>query len=207
MGGWGSTRWNGYEKAALVERCFPVNVTRLVRDAPRDDEVLEMDFEVPIRFGPCLHLSLHWPERRLTAVPATHQGISEVTDDVQLVERRTPTGGNYWVGRCPGCSRPARDLYLLRRGSRLRCRGCHGLTYVSAQRHDKRVDQRRLSYRLRGSSALVLEFLGPHHHLARAALEMEGALVARSTVPLRYRKSIQGVPPAAHQLQAPSRRV
>jgi hypothetical protein len=58
-------------------------------------------------------------------------------------------GGGRWWGRCPlvvdgiQCFRRVAKLYLPPGGRYFGCRRCYGLTYASAQEHDKRVDALR----------------------------------------------------------------
>lgn len=55
---------------------------------------------------------------------------------VSLVLVPSNVGGHRWWFECPKCDQRVSALY----GRTPACRHCHGLTYRSAQRHDKRVD-------------------------------------------------------------------
>lgn len=63
----------------------------------------------------------------------------EMDEEFGLVSRRPHFGGLRYFVTCP-CGRRTVKLYLPPGGTRFRCRECHGLTYESRQRHNKRID-------------------------------------------------------------------
>jgi hypothetical protein len=99
-------------------------------------------------------------------------------DDVVALRTTQPYfGGRRWWWECP-CGRRVADLYLPRRvGVCYRCRQCHGLTYRSAQQHDKRLDFYRRNPRQ------AWEMLNdPTWQPQRNFLDSEGFSTARSCV-------------------------
>jgi hypothetical protein len=64
----------------------------------------------------------------------------------ELVTTRLPSGGLRWWFVCPLiangqlCGARVHKLYLPPGARYFGCRGCHDLTYSSAQTHDKRLD-------------------------------------------------------------------
>lgn len=69
----------------------------------------------------------HWPE--------------EVEEEIPIEETTPNFGGRRRWFSCPGCDNRVRTLHIPKDRRRFRCRDCHGLTYRSVRRHDKRVDE------------------------------------------------------------------
>jgi hypothetical protein len=90
---------------------------------------------------------------------------------IPLVTTRPHLGGKRFWFLC-GCGRRAGRLYLPPGQRQFRCRGCYGLTYRSAQRHDQRrydlarnfaameqaIESKKIGRALLGVSAFVLRF-------------------------------------------------
>jgi hypothetical protein len=62
---------------------------------------------------------------------------------VGLVRDFTPAGGRRLWLACTGCGRARKHLYLCPGRSRLSCRTCHGLRYLSQATRDRRPRGRR----------------------------------------------------------------
>jgi hypothetical protein len=142
MGGMSSGRWGWHTKRQTVDESRTLDLSELARDgafAPGrsgrvrwlrgETETASISYTVGEQAGG-LVLTLHYTLMR--------SGES-VDIPVRLETTRLRFGGVRWWGRCP-CGRRVRKLYLPGGATRFACRQCHGLTYASAQEHDKRVD-------------------------------------------------------------------
>jgi hypothetical protein len=152
MGGIGSSRWHGYEKAPLIEEAICVDLVTLRRAGFFD--------------GPGLPYSITWNRgssnspaaeglmsleigqggtRWLVAVIALFGKRKPLSARLQLEPFHPHFGGLRWFVRCPtpGCDRRVLKLYVAPSGSSLGCRQCVGVTYRSCQDHDSRLDQAR----------------------------------------------------------------
>jgi hypothetical protein len=140
-----SGRWGWHTKRQTVEESRTLDLSELERDGAfrpgytgrvrwlrGETEVSSIGYAVSRQLGG-LVLTLHYKITR------TGEGV---TIPVRLETTRPRFGGVRWWGRCP-CGRRVRKLYLPRGATRFACRQCHGLTYTSAQEHDKRVDALR----------------------------------------------------------------
>ena len=153
MGGYGSTRWAGHEKAATVEESLALDVADLVR------------LGLLLREPATVSRSVSWTvsvtgETRasvyLTA-DTLHGGSPSVdfrynangtpmSYRVLLESTRPPLGGRRWWWVCPlavngrPCGKRVQKLYLPPSASVFGCRSCHGLAYRVSQEHDKGVD-------------------------------------------------------------------
>ena len=149
MGGSGSTRWRGHDKADSVEDSFVLDAAALTRkgflprgplwrpwtlrwtDTRTERELASIGFEVDTRDARDPFARLHY---NANGNPKDYR--------VRLESSRPPFGGLRWWWRCPalGCGRRVLKLYLPPGGGVFACRTCHRLTYTSAQEHDSRVD-------------------------------------------------------------------
>lgn len=153
MGGYGSSRWGWRSKKTTVEECRNLDVTRWQREgiiAPdaqgaggwtwRDAQTLETRASISyaVRTGADAgQVSLSY-----TVTPAQGDKVP-VTETVPLVTTRPNFGGLRWWFLCPRCRRRVGKLYMAPGAVRFLCRVCHGLTYRSAQEHDKTADRYR----------------------------------------------------------------
>lgn len=149
MGGSGSTRWAGHDKAATVEDSYVLDAAVLTRKGfiPREPrwrpwtlrwtstrdgkELASVGFEVDTRDARAPFARLHY---QTNGNPRDYH--------VRLESSRPPFGGLRWWWRCPalGCGKRVLKLYLPPGGGVFACRSCHRLTYTSVQEHDARVD-------------------------------------------------------------------
>jgi hypothetical protein len=153
MGGPGSTRWAGHEKAKLVEESLSLDIRWLVREgvirphsyhssAVRwgEREALHLSVEVGTREG-MAYLRYKTPGR---------QGYQNIEESIRLV---TTPDGRQWRWLCPArkakepCHRRVAILYLPPGAQRFACRTCHALTYKKSQesrrlRFEERVRRR-----------------------------------------------------------------
>lgn len=150
MGGYGSTRWTGHEKAELVEDALVLDAGKVGRDllrttrgpasatirwTVRDREVGAVALWVLSRDEAGAHASLSY-----------NASGTPVEVPLRLVVTRPPLGGTRWWWCCPlavdgrPCGRRVQKLYLPPSARVFGCRSCHRLTYRSSQEHDKGVD-------------------------------------------------------------------
>lgn len=149
MGGYGSSRWGLHDKAVTVEECLVVDVAKVAKGASL------VAASGTIHWGREDHPTAESVAYRLRpagggAVLTLDYGCGDGGEGVELtirLESTTPHyGGRRWWGRCSlvvdgkPCGRRVRKLYLPPGARYFGCRGCHGLTYASAQGHDKRAD-------------------------------------------------------------------
>lgn len=150
MGGYGSTRWAGHDKAATVEDCTVLDVADLTRKGllPRTpawgwkslrwtstatgEEVASIGFMVDTEDERDPFVRLDY---RTNGNPRDYR--------VRLESSRPPFGGLRWWWRCPvvACGKRVQKLYLPPGSGIFACRSCHRLTYTSVQEHDARVDR------------------------------------------------------------------
>jgi hypothetical protein len=155
MGGFGSGRWGWHSKKTTVEDCKTLDLHQLAREGSfvagraaslrwlrGEQETGSIGYTVhPRESGLLLVLSYRWSR-------ADGEGQS-VELPIPLETTRPRFGGLRWWGRCPlavsgvACRRRVAKLYLPPGECYFGCRVCHGLTYHSAQTHDKRVDALR----------------------------------------------------------------
>jgi hypothetical protein len=155
MGGFGSGRWGWHSKKTTVEDCKTLDLHQLAREgsfvAWRTGSLRWLRGEqetgsIGYTVRPCgdrlvLVLSYRWSQ-------AGGEGQS-IEVPIPLETTRPRFGGLRWWGRCPlavsgvACRRRVAKLYLPPAECYFGCRVCHGLTYHSAQTHDKRVDALR----------------------------------------------------------------
>jgi len=149
VGGFGSGRWAGHEKAETVEDALVLDAADLTRKGL-------------LQRGPTFtSSSLRWTitssgeERASVGVVVETRDMKDpwvrlnytsngtpMLYRVPLVSSRPPMGGLRWWWKCPaqGCGRKVLKLYLPPSSEIFACRKCHRLTYTSAQEHDSRVD-------------------------------------------------------------------
>jgi len=145
VGGALSGRWSWHTKRPTVEESRTLDLSKLKRDGAfypgctgsvrwlrGETEISSIAYTVGQQEGD-LVLTLHYK--------VTRTG-EDVTIPVRLETTRPRFGGVRWWGRC-ACGRRVGKLYLPDAETRFACRQCHGLTYASAQEHDKRVDALR----------------------------------------------------------------
>jgi hypothetical protein len=155
MGGFGSGRWGWHSKKTVVEDCKALDLHQLAREGSfvagrtaslrwlrGEQETGSIGYSVrPREGGLLLVLSYRWSR-------ADGEGRS-VELPISLETTRPRFGGLRWWGHCPlavsgvACRRRVAKLYLPPGACYFGCRVCHGLTYNSAQTHDKRVDALR----------------------------------------------------------------
>ncbi|MFH1682146.1 MAG: hypothetical protein ABIH26_16080 [Candidatus Eisenbacteria bacterium] len=128
MGGWGSTRWDGYVKRLCVEDCRRLSASRLAK-APEFGTVVRWNDGAAVEIA-----------TRTDAAELRYSVNGEpVREALGLRPKRTTFGKvGCWVV-CPRCGRRRAALYLPPSGGRFACRSCWGLTYRSRQTWDKRV--------------------------------------------------------------------
>jgi hypothetical protein len=158
MGGKGSGRWEGHQKATTVEACQVLNLASLAREGA---------------FVGGARGTLEWPggcpiSYAEFAVSATEGGLLlvlryrlvrpsvDVLQPVPLETTRPRFGGVRWWGRChlvadgaphplvgPGvaCGRRVGKLYLPPGRVYFGCRRCYRLTYRSAQEREPKLER------------------------------------------------------------------
>jgi hypothetical protein len=156
MGGPGSGRWQGHTKADTVEDCLTLDLGQLARERAftlghkgalrwlrGEQETASICYTVrPAGDGLVLVLSY----RCTPPGGAAEVGVEMA---VGLEARTLPFGGVRWWGRCPlvldgrPCGRRVLKLYLAPGARYFGWRRFYGLSYHSAQEHDKRVDTLR----------------------------------------------------------------
>ena len=125
MGGWGSSRWAGYQRKTRVEECLPLSADSFRKYAPGSRLTISFgETNSILAYKNIDNLVLHY------TVNSSQQNVEEV---VQLVQ---PTGRR-WYFICPDCNRFAGKLYKPHNRHLFRCRLCHNLSYQSVQERGK----------------------------------------------------------------------
>lgn len=136
MGGYYSGRWHWYTKKTTVEECHRISVrdfnkgllnrryaeTRIVYESETDNAKLARVFA-------------KYAVDRLLDKAGREKPHRPAQTGQQFKLTRTPCnygGWRYWL-LCPTCGRRCGKLYKPYYGWRYACRGCHDLTYTSAQ--------------------------------------------------------------------------
>lgn len=142
MGGYGSSRWGWHRKKLTTAQCLSLDVSKLRRRG-----YLEPNSTVPLGVvkwasGSRMNFTLRTEATDGEAVLFySLNGQSVGPYAVRLATTRPRFGGVRWWWLCPGCERRARILYLSPHNGRFECRLCCGLTYRSAQEHNKTLDR------------------------------------------------------------------
>ena len=156
MGGFGSTRWAAHAKRTTVEESLTLDLAQMARAgcfvpwctgrttwSRGEKETAAIRFTVrPEADSLVLVLSYTW-----TPWGAKEGRVVELP--IRLEQQPMRFGGCRWWGRCPlavngrPCNRRIGKVYFPHGSAHFGCRVCHGLTYVSAQEHDKRVSALR----------------------------------------------------------------
>lgn len=139
MGGPGSTRWRGHQKARLVEQAYRLDVRQLIAIGvigpdSWTDQLLTWDEDGA---AVLLQVRVHDRDGGVGIIHHTGPDDREVRNHVWL---HFPPGDRPCWFRCPGlgeeeCDARVRVLYLPPGEQRFACRRCHGLTYRSRQQH------------------------------------------------------------------------
>lgn len=126
MGGFGSTRWDGVRTRRAVESCLAIAPPR----TRRNPGALEGGRWVWPRSG----FSVGYSGRSGSALVLTFSaGGAPRVQAVTLEATPANLGGLRLWFCCPGCGRRCGRLYLPPMRHRFLCRGCHFLSYESAQ--------------------------------------------------------------------------
>lgn len=129
-----SNRWGwGYTPKTVVEDCLVLDVYMLWQKLVRDgfDQHKDTTGILQITRGRWAKLQSVYSVRWVNGLPVLtlhtlHQTITTTTT-------RPYFGGvRYWWG-CPRCGNRCKKLYLPPGARQFACRGCHNLTYASAQ--------------------------------------------------------------------------
>jgi len=149
MGGYGSGRWQLYDKKTTVEDCRSLSTTDLLRGGflqPGQTVIgLTSRWYVGERETSSIGVDVYAGETD-NAYCRLHYNQSgrQYAYFVDLVTTEPHFGGVQWWFICPLCHESrCRKLYLPPSGGHFGCRSCHDLTYESSQTSDKRVDQLR----------------------------------------------------------------
>ncbi len=144
MGGYGSTRWNGYERKTTVEECLVLSISDLGRNGISQTELKELYWVDHRDWGihACLFYTLDLSEPGRPGVWMTLGRC--MNDGFQIEQQRigfestvcNRFGGVTWWFTCPSpcevCGhRRCRKLYLRPEGLTFACRECYDLTYLS----------------------------------------------------------------------------
>jgi hypothetical protein len=156
MGGFGSTRWGSHSKRTAVEEGLTLDLASMARAgcfvpwysgrttwSRGERQTASIGYTVrPEGEGLLLLLRHTW-------TPWGAEEAREVELPVRLEQQPMRFGRVRWWGRCPlmmngrPCNRRIGKLYSPPGSAYFGCRVCHGLTYASAQEHDKRVSALR----------------------------------------------------------------
>ena len=150
MGGKGSSRWRGHEKAPLVEAAICIDLVALRRTGLLDRPGLPYSItwtrdssDTPTAEGLMSLETGPNGTRWLVAVIALFGKPKPLSARLELEPFHPHLGGVRWFFHCQACDRRVLKLYLAPSGSQIACRQCLGLTHRSVQQHDARLDQAR----------------------------------------------------------------
>jgi hypothetical protein len=144
MGGSGSTRWGCHRRKLTVEECLVLDL-----DAWIEAGLLRhrrANIEWTSRSGnrnalPCLLEPTDVPYYFYLYLFFADSKGRLAYESITLLSRPQTLGGVRWYFFCPRwCGRRVRKLYMGPGKSGFACRTCLGLTYQSAQEHDKKLD-------------------------------------------------------------------
>ena len=138
MGGWGSTRWNGYKRKWRVDECLCLDIDELVRAGLLHHTTSKIEFSD--ENGQTTLLLFHLKPsdvpkysylNLIFCVPS--EGPIPIREAVTLERRAQRLGGFRYYFISPYCDAwRVRKYYLAPGSSTFACRNCQRLTYRSA---------------------------------------------------------------------------
>jgi len=135
------TRWRNHVKKQTVDASYKISVLKLSNHLrARTLKSMTYGWLCSGKLSGTARLTLDSREHVSPTAQLDYwaNGIPErQTLPLELNTARNPVNGHWYV-RCH-CGRRCRCLYRPEKASRFACRLCHGLTYRSAQTHDKRL--------------------------------------------------------------------
>lgn len=144
MGGYGSTRWNGHEKAIQIEDCVILDATTFRKNWKTHRAFTAGTLIWQTGSYTSYMLTRETSKAHLT-IRFDARGTGTPSDAFDLIPTRPNYGGQRWWFRCPSCDGRVRKLFLPPGGSSFGCRHCHRLTYRSCQEsHSAFSEIRRL---------------------------------------------------------------
>lgn len=139
MGGLGSTRWKGHDRAVVVEDALPLHIATVTGAHRETGEILwrnattgAIASTVGYARGTCGD-GVPGVVLRYEAFTGAQRHFIEL--HVRFCATRPHFGGVRWWFSCPHCGSRVAKLYLPPGESRFACRTCHGLTYRLRQEH------------------------------------------------------------------------
>jgi len=144
MGGYGSTRWSGHRRKLTVEECAVLDIDAWIQAGLLEHRRAKIEWMgwsgnrnslhyllKPTDVPDCFYLYLFYSDRLGRTI----------CEPITVLSRPQTLGGVRWYFFCRGwCGRRVRKLHLAPGKSVPACRTCLGLTYQSAQEHDKKLD-------------------------------------------------------------------
>ncbi len=140
MGGYGSGRWGWHSKKRTTDSCLSFDIAKLYRKGllrPNTTASCTSTWSS----GSSISFELHTGATDGYAKMLYSYKGGSMHYPVQIATTVPRFGGLRWWWLCPWCHRRARYLYLNPRNGRFECRLCCGLTYRSAQEHNKTLDR------------------------------------------------------------------
>jgi len=143
LGGYGSTRWKWHDKKWCVEDCLPLSADQLASTGAFGHTQGTIEWwkgQERIATAGFLLKPSDVPEYRymyLSYSVTLQDKVEDVSQPLPINIRPQRLGQRYYF--CCHFSR-VRIVYLCPETAVFRCRQCHGLTYRSAQEHDKGMD-------------------------------------------------------------------
>jgi hypothetical protein len=170
MGGLGSTRWRGHEKATTVEQCLGLDLGTLKHEGALDGEAHVVGWrdaysDELVCFGVVRRFLAPEPETLLVGIARPNE--VQPQQEIELTSTRQHFGGERLWFKCD-CGHRGYRLYLPPGAERFACTTCHQLTYRSAQEHDPRVDYYRRNPEELIRAAVFYPATPESRHAARA---------------------------------------
>jgi len=143
MGGYGSTRWGGYQPKLTVDECAVLDIDAWIEAGLFDHREGQIEWTSPRGAGYSLHYLLKptdVPDCLYLYLSYSDRLEGTICEPITVLSRPQTLGGVRWHFFCRGwCGRRVRKLYFAPGKSVPACRTCLGLSYKSVQEHDRRL--------------------------------------------------------------------
>ncbi|MCA9909770.1 MAG: hypothetical protein KC519_14030 [Anaerolineae bacterium] len=137
MGGYNSSRWDGYQRKDTVEHSLKIDAGKLMKGVSDTYPDRPQGIQKSIYFtgGGSISVILARHGDVGGAIIAYHLRRSgrTITRNVSMVALPVMGGALRWLFLCPSCGRRCQKLYLPCTHYTFACRHCHDLTYAARQ--------------------------------------------------------------------------
>jgi hypothetical protein len=136
MGGYGSSRWEMTVTRPTIDGLPRLDIRALARAGglvPGTSATITCHGHDTHRSAITTHVPAERPDAVILeyTILTSTESWQTIRERVTLVRTACHYGGTRIWGRCPGCATRCAVLYAFQHA--FRCRGCHGLAYVSTR--------------------------------------------------------------------------